>query len=64
MKLYIKKIREEKEMTLSDLARKAKISKSYLSELENGKKKNASLVTICKIASALGVPAKDLFSCD
>lgn len=50
----IKEIRIEKKMTQIQLARKAGISQSYLSELENNKK-SPTLRQLCKIADALGV---------
>lgn len=50
----IRQMREERSWTLSELAEKAGLSASYLSELERGET-NPSLKTIQKIASALNV---------
>lgn len=50
----IKSLREERGYTLQDLARRASLSLSYLSEIERGSKK-PSLRTIDKLATALNV---------
>ncbi|MGO0122993.1 helix-turn-helix domain-containing protein [Desulfothermobacter acidiphilus] len=50
----IRALREEKGMSLHDLARRAQISLSYLSEIERGTKR-PSLKTIEKLAQALNV---------
>lgn len=57
----IKNIRKSKNMTLYELSKKTKISRSYLIELENNKKTNPTLATLNKIASALKVNVKELF---
>ena len=49
----IKKIREKKGMTQEQLAEKAKLSKGFLSDVENNKK-NISSQFLLKIANALG----------
>ncbi|KEI87633.1 helix-turn-helix transcriptional regulator [Clostridium botulinum] len=54
MKINLKKIREEKNISQSKLAMLAGISKSYISELEAGKK-TPSLDMLEKIAEALEV---------
>lgn len=56
----IKQFREEKGMTASQLAAKASISKSYLSELESGIDKKPSAERLYAIAKALGVAMSDL----
>ena len=55
----IKEIRLEKRLTQTQLAKKAKISQSYLSELESNKK-SPTLRQLCKIADALGVMPSEL----
>ena len=58
----IKRYRQDRGMSASELAEKSKISKSYLSELENPKdatKKPSAEVTYA-IAKALGVAMSDL----
>lgn len=52
--LKIKEIRVDKKLSQKELARKAGISQSYLSELESNKK-SPTLRQLCKIADALGV---------
>ncbi|NFB30180.1 XRE family transcriptional regulator [Clostridium botulinum] len=52
----IKKIRINKGLGLNETARKAGISGSYLSDIENGKKENPTVTTLNKIADALEVP--------
>ncbi|HHW42565.1 MAG TPA: helix-turn-helix transcriptional regulator, partial [Desulfotomaculum sp.] len=51
----IRSLREERGYTLQDLARRANLSLSYLSEIERGSKR-PSLKTIDKLAAALNVP--------
>lgn len=57
----IKYIRENKKMGLNETAELAGISGSYLSNIENGIKKNPSMKTLSKIASALEVSVDDFF---
>jgi transcriptional regulator with XRE-family HTH domain len=58
----IRRYRKEKGLTLAELASKAKVSKSYLSELENGagNHKRPSAETLYRIGKALGVAMSDL----
>lgn len=58
----IRKLREDKELTLDDLAAKAKISKTYLWELEQDKAKKPSADVLMKIATALSTTLADLLS--
>lgn len=55
----IRALREERGYTLQDLARRAKLSLSYLSEIERGSKR-PSLKTIDKLAVALNVSKTQL----
>ncbi|MFP4097554.1 MAG: helix-turn-helix transcriptional regulator [Alphaproteobacteria bacterium] len=55
----IKIIRTYRGMTQADLARKAGISRPYLTEIETGKK-DGSLRAMKSIADALDVPVGDL----
>lgn len=57
----IKEIRESKNITIYKLGQETKISRGYLTDLENNKKCNPTLQILCKIASALDVKVKDLF---
>jgi transcriptional regulator with XRE-family HTH domain len=56
----LKQIREAKGLSQLDLAKRAKISQGYLSDLEAGEKKNPGIETLRKIAKALGVPVVEL----
>jgi len=52
--------RREKGLTQDELAKRAKLTKPYLSQLENGVRKNPSLPALKRIAKALGVPVTEL----
>jgi XRE family transcriptional regulator of biofilm formation len=56
----LKRIREARGMTQDALARKAKISKPYISQIENGIRKSPSLPVLRRLAKALGVPVTEL----
>ena len=69
----VKKLRLEKKMSLSELAEKAGVAKSYLSSLERNLQTNPSIQFLEKIATVLSVPVdhliheqinKDLFKDD
>lgn len=57
----IKKIREDGDMTQEALAEKAEINVSYLAKIENGYV-NTTVRYLIKLARALGVKVKELFS--
>ena len=50
----------EGKMTQEALARRAKVSRSYLAALEAGHRKNPSVAVLRRIANALGVPVAAL----
>ncbi|MBI2003684.1 MAG: helix-turn-helix transcriptional regulator [Parcubacteria group bacterium] len=58
----IKEYRLKYEMTVDQLAISAKLSKGFLSRLENGDfdQKNISLVTMIKLARGLKIKLKDI----
>lgn len=56
----IKKRREEKNISLSELSRQTGISKGYLSSLESENADRPSADTLYKIAQALGTTVADL----
>ena len=56
----VKARREELELTQEDLAEKAKIHRTYLSDIERGSR-NLSLINIEKLAAALSLPVSELF---
>ncbi|MEH7482317.1 helix-turn-helix transcriptional regulator [Neobacillus drentensis] len=60
----IQKLRQEKNLTLSQLAEKTCISKSYLSQIERNIQSNPSIEIVGKIATALDVDIQTLLSQD
>jgi transcriptional regulator with XRE-family HTH domain len=52
--------REAKGLTQQDLAKRAKVARSYLAKLEAGHSKNPSLAVLQRLAKALGVPVTAL----
>ncbi|GIN19903.1 MAG TPA: helix-turn-helix domain-containing protein [Bacillus bacterium] len=57
---HIKELREQRGFSLSKLAEKAGISKSYLSYIERDMQKNPSLQILSKIARPLGISVDQL----
>lgn len=55
----LRKIRMQKKKSQGDIAKKLGVHRSYISGLERGKR-NPSLLTIKKVAKAIGVEPKDL----
>jgi len=55
----LKRIRTQKGMTQGDIVRALGASRSFVSNMENGKT-NPTLATITKLAKALGVSAEEL----
>ena len=55
----LKKIRLGKKMSQGDIEKKLGVHRSYISGLERGKR-NPSLLTIKKMAKAIGVEPKEL----
>ena len=56
----IKEIREQKELTQEEVAKKAGISANYYAKIERGTV-NTSIGKATKIAKALGVEVSDIF---
>lgn len=56
----IQKIRKKRGLTLSELADRAQISKSYLSNIERNLNKNPSIQIIEKVAAVLNVDFRTL----
>lgn len=56
----IKRLREEKRMSISELAGKAGVAKSYLSSIERNIQKNPSIQFIEKISAVLNVSVNDI----
>ncbi len=55
----LKRIRVEKGISQGDIARALKVARSFVSDLENGKR-NPTLTTISKLAKAIGVSTDEL----
>ena len=55
----LKRIRTEKGITQGDIVRKLGVSRSFISNIENGKT-NPTLSTISKLARALDVKIEEL----
>jgi len=51
----VKKIREQKGLNQTQVAKKAGLRREYISQLENGKTKGITLKTAQKLAKGLGV---------
>lgn len=55
----LKRIRMEKDITQGDIVRSLGMSRSFVSNIENGKT-NPTLSTIAKLAKAIGVSIDEL----
>jgi len=55
----LKRIRNTKGISQGDIARSLKVSRGFISNIENGKT-NPTLATITKLAKALGVSSDQL----
>lgn len=56
-------IREEKGVSLRELAKLAGVSKTQINEIENGQG-DPTLKTMCLIAKALNMKIEDIFWCN
>lgn len=56
----VKKIRTEKGLSLSELAERAGVAKSYLSSIERSIQSNPSIQFLEKIAAVLGISVESL----
>ena len=56
----LKARREEKGLTQTGLAKRAKVSQAYVASIEAGARKNPSLAVLQKLAKALGVSVTEL----
>lgn len=55
----LREVRIKKQLSQGDVAKILRVHRTYISGLERGKR-NPSLLTIQKVAKALGVATKDL----
>ncbi|MEW9501890.1 helix-turn-helix domain-containing protein [Jeotgalibacillus marinus] len=60
----VKSLRKEKKISLSELAEKAGVAKSYVSSLERNLQQNPSIQFLEKIAPVLGVKVNSLLDPD
>jgi transcriptional regulator with XRE-family HTH domain len=56
----IRQRREAANLTQEELAKRAKVARSYVALIEAGHKKNPSLEILKRLARALGVPVTEL----
>ena len=56
----LKDLRAKRDLTQQDLAKRAKVTRSYIALLESGRKRNPSVAIARKLAKALGVPVGEL----
>lgn len=63
MKIYLNRIRNEKNMSIRALAEKSDVAKSHIEKIEAGET-NPTINVMCRLAKALGVSVHDLFSCN
>jgi XRE family transcriptional regulator of biofilm formation len=56
----IKRLRQTKGLTQAELAKKAKVTRPYITMLESGVRKTPSLPMLQRLAKALGVPVTAL----
>ncbi len=60
LKTVLRKLREEKGLSMADLAAKADVTDAYIAMLETGKRANPSLEVLKRLARALGVSVAEL----
>ena len=56
----LRRLREEQGLSLSEVARRAQVSKAYVSQLERGGSKEPSYSIVTRLATALGTTAQHL----
>jgi XRE family transcriptional regulator of biofilm formation len=59
---YIKQLRTGKGMSLSELAERAGVAKSYISSIERGIQLNPSIQTLDKISRVIDIPIEQLLN--
>lgn len=64
MKIRIKELRKQRNMTQRQLALRSGVAKSYINELEKGKYNNPGAEVLCKLAKALRCNINDLIDCE
>jgi XRE family transcriptional regulator, aerobic/anaerobic benzoate catabolism transcriptional regulator len=56
----LKRFRHRKGLSQLGLAKRARVSQGYISEMEAGQRKNPGIETLKKLARALDVPVTEL----
>jgi len=56
----LKRLREARGWTQAELAKRAKVTRPYITMLEQGARKTPSLPTLQRLARVLGVPVAEL----
>lgn len=62
LRTVLTRLRTERELTKRDLAKRAKVTEAYVSQLESGVRRNPSLPVLKRLARALGVPVAKLLA--
>jgi XRE family transcriptional regulator of biofilm formation len=62
LKVRLRTWRRERGLTQEELAKEARVTKDYISQLETGLQDNPSLPVLRRLAKALGVSAGELLS--
>ena len=57
----VRELRQERGLSQEALALACDLDRTYIGGVERGER-NISLLNICKIAAALGIPVKELFN--
>ncbi len=60
LKVRLRTLRRERRMTQEELAKKTRVTKFYVSQLETGLRDNPSLPVLRRLAKALGVSVGEL----
>jgi transcriptional regulator with XRE-family HTH domain len=60
LKTVIKRLRTERGLTQVKLAKKARVTQTYVAKIEGGDRGNPSLPVLKRLARALGVPVTAL----
>ncbi len=57
----LRDVRKKKQLTIMQLSKLSEVSKSHISEIENGKQV-PSILVLCRLAYALGVSPEELYT--
>ncbi len=62
--IMVKKIREQKNLTQHELAKRSGVKQSAISMIESGERKNPGILTLEAIAFGLGCTLNDIYKPD